>query len=126
MLQVDMAESKRFPALYRVIQEVRFIFWEVILLVIVRKEIHMSMCVILNVHRNRAVWISRTNSVRFLFVGLDTRYELLALILDAAVHVKKSEDQLRQATRHLRTRVAKYTEFDVGIFEHLSWNVTNL
>jgi hypothetical protein len=45
--------------------------------------------------------------------------ELLARILDAAASIKKREDQLRRTTRDLRTRVAKCTEVDVGILEHL-------
>ena len=45
--------------------------------------------------------------------------ELLAHILDAAARIKKSEDQLRRTTRDLRTRFAKCTEVDGGIFEHL-------
>ena len=64
------------------------------------------MCLILNGYRDKTVWISRPNSVRFLFVGLDeewslqrkvdTRDELLAHILDAAARIRKREDQLRQ------------------------------
>ena len=45
--------------------------------------------------------------------------ELLASILDAAACIKKREDQLRRTTRDLRTRVAKCTEVDGGILEHL-------
>jgi hypothetical protein len=65
----------------------------------------------------------------FLFVGffeerslqrtVDTRDELLARILDAAACIKKRENQLRRTTRDLRTRVAKYTKADGGIFEDL-------
>ena len=47
-------------------------------------------------------------------------------ILDAATRVKKRENQHRQATRHLRTGVAKYTEVDGGTFRHLLGTVTNL
>jgi len=50
------------------------------------------------------------------------RDELVALSLDAAVRLKKHEDQLRRTTRHLRTRVAKYIDFEDGIFEHLFVN----
>jgi hypothetical protein len=50
---------------------------------------------------------------------VDTRDELLARILDAAARIKKREDQLRRTTRDLRTRVAKGSEVDGGIFEHL-------
>jgi hypothetical protein len=61
------------------------------------KKVHMSMCLILNVYRGRAVWIYRPNSVRFLFVWLksevyerkvDTPDELLDRILDAAACIK--------------------------------------
>jgi len=45
---------------------------------------------------------------------VDTRYELLARILDAAARVKKREDQLRRTTRDLRTRVANCAHVDVG------------
>jgi hypothetical protein len=48
-----------------------------------------------------------------------TREELLARILDAAVRIKKREDQLRRTTRDLRTRVAKCVEvygWDFRIF----------
>jgi hypothetical protein len=48
---------------------------------------------------------------------VDTRDELLARILDAAAGINKSEDQLRQITRGLRTRVAKCAEVGCGIFE---------
>jgi hypothetical protein len=50
---------------------------------------------------------------------VDTRDELLALILDSATRIKIREDHLRRTTRHLRTRAAKCTEIDGGIFEHL-------
>jgi hypothetical protein len=119
--------------LYRVIQEDRSIFWEVIISGIVKK-VPINMCLILNVYRHRAVWISKPNYVRFLFVTLDEERslqnkgghtdELLARILDAAAYIKKREDQLRRTTRDLRTRVAKCTEVDGGILEHLLWTVT--
>jgi hypothetical protein len=48
-----------------------------------------------------------------------TRDELLDRILDAAARIKEREDQLRRTTRDLRTRVAKCTEVDGGICEHL-------
>jgi hypothetical protein len=68
--------------IYRMIQEGRLIFWAVILSVIVRKKVHVNMCLIVNVYRDTA--------------------------------------------RDLCTRVAKCTEVDGGIFEHLLWTVTNL
>jgi hypothetical protein len=39
--------------------------------------------------------------------------------LDAADCIKKREEQLSRTTRDLRTRVAKCTEVDGGIFEYL-------
>jgi hypothetical protein len=50
---------------------------------------------------------------------VDKQNELLARILHAAARIKKHEDQLRRTTRDLRTRVAKCTEVDGGILEHL-------
>ena len=44
---------------------------------------------------------------------------LLASNMDAAARIKEREDQLRRTTRDLRTRVAKCTDVDGGIFEHL-------
>jgi hypothetical protein len=49
----------------------------------------------------------------------DTRDEMPARILDAAARTKGHGDQPRRATRYLRTRVAKCTEVDGGIYEHL-------
>jgi hypothetical protein len=57
---------------------------------------------------------------------MDTQDELLARILDAAARIKKREDQLRRTTRDLHTRVAKCTEVNGGIFEHLWRAVTNM
>jgi hypothetical protein len=51
---------------------------------------------------------------------MGTRDELLARILDAAAGIKKREDQLRRKTRDLDMRVAKFCEFDGGVFQHLS------
>jgi hypothetical protein len=55
----------------------------------------------------------------------NTRDELLADSLDAAVRLKIREDQLRRTTRNHNTRHAKGTEADGGIFEHLSRTITN-
>ena len=52
--------------------------------------------------------------------NVDTGDELLARILDAAAAgTDKRPDHLRRTARHLRTRVAKCTEVDGGICEHL-------
>jgi hypothetical protein len=48
---------------------------------------------------------------------VDTPDELPAWILDAAVRVNVHGEKLRRTKRDLRTRVAKFTEVDVGIFE---------
>jgi len=46
--------------------------------------------------------------------NVDTPDELLSRILDAAAHIKKCEEQLGLTTQDLRTRVAEYTEVEVG------------
>ena len=51
--------------------------------------------------------------------NVDTRDEFLFRSLDAAVRIKKREDPLRRTTRDLRTRAAKCTAVDGGIFELL-------
>jgi hypothetical protein len=89
----------------------------------------MNTCLIPKGHRYRAVSISRPNSVTILFVRLDEERslqnkgghtdELLARILDVAVCIKTREDQLRRTARDLHTRVAKCTEVDGGVLEHL-------
>jgi hypothetical protein len=56
----------------------------------------------------------------------DTADELPARILDAAASIKRREDQLRRTTRDLRTRVAKCTEVDGGIYEHSLRPVVNM
>jgi hypothetical protein len=40
------------------------------------KNVSMNMCLILNGFQVRAVWMSRPNWVRFLFVGLDEERSL--------------------------------------------------
>ena len=47
------------------------------------------------------------------------RDELPTRISDADARVYKRDDQLGRTTRDLRTRVAKCTEVDGGIFKHL-------
>jgi hypothetical protein len=95
------------------------------------KKVHFNLCLILNVYRDKTISISRTNFVRFFCVcvwmksevyqtKVDTPDEFLTCIVDAAACLEKREDQLRRTTRDLRTRVAKCTEVDGGIFEHLS------
>jgi len=50
---------------------------------------------------------------------VDTRDELLVNILDVIVCIKERHDALRRTTRHVFTRVAKCTDVDGGIFEHV-------
>jgi hypothetical protein len=87
------------------------------------------MYLILNGNQDRAVSISRRNSGRFSFVGLDEersykrkvaiRDELLARISDAAARIKKNKEKLIRKTCDLRTRIVKYFEVGRGIFEYL-------
>jgi hypothetical protein len=51
--------------------------------------------------------------------NVDKPDELLAHILDVAAGKKKCDYQLRRKARDLRTRISKFTEDDLGIFEHL-------
>jgi hypothetical protein len=46
---------KQLFYVYKMIQEERSVFWEVMVRVIVRKNVHMNMCLILNVYRDRDV-----------------------------------------------------------------------
>ena len=69
--------------------------------------------------------IARPNFFRCLLVGLreegslDTREESLAGILDAAARIKTRKNQLRRTARDFRTRVAKWIDVEVGVFEHV-------
>jgi hypothetical protein len=51
--------------------------------------------------------------------NVNTREELLAQIMDVSVRIKERHDTLRQATRHVHTRVEKCIEVNGGIFENL-------
>jgi hypothetical protein len=50
---------------------------------------------------------------------VDTWDKLLDRIMDAIARIKESQDELRRATRHVLTRVAKYIDVDGGIFENV-------
>ena len=94
----------------------------------------MNVCLILTLFGDREIWVSRPNSFRFLFFGLngvwslkrnvDTPDELLSPILDAAARINKNEDELRRRSYGPRAKDAKWTETDVGILDHLLWTVT--
>jgi hypothetical protein len=51
--------------------------------------------------------------------SLDTGEESLAGILDVAARIKTRKNQLRRTARDFRTRVAKWIDVEVGIFEHV-------
>jgi hypothetical protein len=53
------------------------------------------------------------------------RDELLAVVLDAAARIKEREAQPRRTTRDIRTRVAKCTEVDGGVFGNVLRTVTD-
>jgi hypothetical protein len=55
---------------------------------------------------------------------VDTRDELLDRIMDAIAVIKERQDELIPATRHVLTRVAKYT-VDVE-FSKIYYKLTNL
>ena len=46
------------------IQEERSVFWEVIVSVIVRKKVHMNMCLVLTGYRNTAVRVYNAKALR--------------------------------------------------------------
>ena len=48
---------------YRVIQKERSVFWEVIIWVVVRKEVRLNMCLMMNDYRNRALKIYKCKSI---------------------------------------------------------------
>jgi len=50
-----MRQIRTFSDTYRVIQEEWPIFWKVIISVVVRKRVHMNVCLILNAYRGSAV-----------------------------------------------------------------------
>jgi len=51
--------------------------------------------------------------------SLDTQDESLAGILGVAARIKTRKNQLRRTARDFRIRVAKWTEVEVGISEHV-------
>jgi hypothetical protein len=50
---------------------------------------------------------------------VDTWDELLDRIMHAVARIKKRQDELRRATHHVLTQVAKCIDFDGGIFENV-------
>ena len=118
--------------IYRVIQEERSMFWEVIESVIVSNKVHMDICLNLNVERNRAVWISWPESVRFLFAGLDEQQSLqnkcgyTRRIARSQFGCSWSHKETWRSTqtkkkRELHTRFAELTKVGGGIYVYLLW-----
>jgi len=69
--EYQCVQIPRYNSLHRthkVIHEEMLVFWEVIVLVIVRKKSSYELYLILNGYQDRAVSISGPNSIRFLFV----------------------------------------------------------
>jgi len=56
--------------LYSIIQQERSIFWEVIVIIIVRKEVYMDKCLILSGYQDRAVWIYKYKRTVELYIGI--------------------------------------------------------
>jgi hypothetical protein len=50
---------------------------------------------------------------------VDTWGEMLDHIMDVLACIKERQDELRRATRHVLTRVAKSIDVDGGIFENV-------
>jgi hypothetical protein len=58
-----MANAWYLVTLKGVIQEEESLFYEVILLVIVTKEVHMNVCLILNGYGCRGVWVYKCKAL---------------------------------------------------------------
>ena len=65
-------------------------------------------------------WVWRVG--RLLYV--DTRDELLDLVMDVIASINEHKDTLRRATRHVLRHYAKCTEVDGRIFENVLHQVT--
>jgi hypothetical protein len=50
---------------------------------------------------------------------VNTWDELLDRIMDAIARIREPQDELRRATRHVLTRVAKCIDVNSGIFENI-------
>ena len=100
------------------------------------EKVHINICLILSGYRNRAIRISRHNSVRLLFVGLGEKAKFTTTTkkVDTRGRIARchfwwffSHKEMRRSTEttsDLRTRVTKWTEFDSEIFEYLLWTAT--
>jgi hypothetical protein len=103
--------------LYTVMQEERSVFWELTLLVIIRKKVHMAMCLTVNGYRDKAVWMYRLNCIWFWFMGLDEEQSLqtkggctrrtVCYNFVSAACIQQHEDQLRRTTHNICTQPVK-------------------
>jgi len=110
---------------YKMIHEERSIFWEVMVLVIVREEVYTTMYLILNGYETELFESPDLTPLDFCLWGwmksevykikVDARQELLACMWDVAVRIQKLEDKFRRKISDLRTRAARCTEVDGGI-----------
>jgi hypothetical protein len=90
------------------------------------------MWLILNSYQDRAVWISRPNSVSLLFVGLDEKRSLQKKggyrrwsVRSHFGKIKKHEDQLRRTTRKPHTTDAKRIKVTV-VFLNIFYELEEL
>jgi hypothetical protein len=77
-----------------------------------KKKVHMSLCVILNVHRYRAVWISGTNSVRFcslVWIHETNCSHLFWMLLSTLRKVKLNSDEQNATFAHESQSTLKLT-----------------
>jgi len=98
------------------------------------KKVRLNVCPILNAYLDKAVWISRPNSVGFLSLAFDLKRSLqnksgymrrITRSNFGCCYPHKGEDQLRRTQQAIwGTRVEQCTEDDDRIFEHLWWTVT--
>jgi hypothetical protein len=122
--------------LYTVMLEERSVFLGLTVLVIIRRKVHINMCLIVNGYWDRAVWMYRPNCVRFWFMVLDEEQSLqtkggymrrtVCYNFGSAACIQQHEVQLRRTTHNICTQTVKCTEGDGGLSEHLLWTVINL
>jgi hypothetical protein len=111
---------------YKGFQEEILIFFEMIKSVVVKKARMNIFLIFISYWESELLesldldplhyflWGWKKNNIYKTKVG--KRAELLFRNFHAAARIKKHEDQLRQTTRELRTRVVKWIEVSGGIF----------
>jgi hypothetical protein len=87
------------------------------------KRIHINVHLILNIYRNRVVFVFPVTSALDICWWVWMKREIyerkLARTVVAAVHIKKGEDQFRRRTRSHCVRAANYIDVSRGIFKRL-------